>query len=79
MVVKGAEWSKDDKTLTIKDNEGNKWTASDDKVQVVPFRTKQIVKLQDVKAGSRIMVWGSSEENAFEGELSKIMLLSSAE
>ncbi|MGYP004517753819 len=79
MVVKGAEWSKDDKTLTIKDNEGNKWTALDDKVQVVPFRTKQIVKLQDVKAGSRIMVWGSGEENASEGELSKIMLLSSAE
>ena len=79
MVVKGAEWSKDDKTLTITDNDGNKWTASDDIVRVVPFRTKQIVKLQDVKAGSRIMAWGSSEENASEGELSKIMLLNSAE
>lgn len=73
-VVKGIEWSKDDTTLTITGNDGSKWTAVNDKTQAVPYRTKQIVKLMDIKPGSRIMVWGSEDSKAADGELAKVMI-----
>ena len=73
-VVKGIEWSKDDTTLTITGNDGSKWTAVNNKTQAVPYRTKQIVKLTDIKPGSRIMVWGSDDSKASDGELAKVMI-----
>lgn len=73
-VVKSIDWSKDDSTLTITGSDGSKWTAVNDKTQAVPYRTKQIVKLSDIKPGSRIMVWGSDDSKAADGELAKVMI-----
>lgn len=56
-------------------NDGEIWTAIEGKTQVVPFRTRQIVKLQDIRNGSRVIVWGARGKDAGEGELSKIMLM----
>ena len=73
-VVKAIDWSKDDAALTITGNDGSKWTAVNNKTQAVPYRTKQIVKLTDIKPGSRIMVWGSDDSKAADGELAKVMI-----
>ncbi len=79
VVVKGFEWSKDDSTLTIKTTDGQKWYASAKSTEVKPFRTKQIVKLDDIRSGSRLIIWGSDSKDAGDGELAKVMILSSAE
>ncbi len=78
-VVKGIDWSKDDMTLTINTTDGTKWYATNDKTEVKPYRTKQTVKLYDIKPGSRLMLWGAEGKDATDGELSKVMILSSAE
>lgn len=78
-VVKGIDWSKDDMTLTINTTDGTKWYATNGKTEVKPFRTKQTVKLYDIKPGSRLMLWGLSAKDASDGELSKVMILSSAD
>ena len=74
VVVKGLEWSKDDTDLTFTDQDGRTWNA-DSAVQITPYLTKQIVKLEDVKNGSRLFVWPSSESDASEGDVSKIVLM----
>ena len=74
-VVKGIDWSKDDTTLTIKTTNGETYYAVNNKTEVKPYRTKQVVKLYDIKPGSRLMILSS---DAKSGDISKLILLSSA-
>ena len=78
-VVKGIDWSKDDTTLTIKTTNGETYYAVNDKTEVKPYKTKQIVKLYDVKPGSRIMFWTSASKSSKSEDISKLILLSSAD
>ncbi len=75
-VVKGIDWSKDDTTLTIKTTDGETYYAVNDKTEVKPYKTKQIVKLSDIRPGSRIMLWKTGSKGE---DISKLILLSSAE
>lgn len=75
-VVKGIDWSKDDTTLTIKTTNGETYYAVNDKTELKPYKTKQVVKLYDVKPGSRIMFWKTGSKGE---DISKLILLSSAE
>ena len=74
VVVKGLEWSKDDTDVTITDQDGNVWHA-DSAAHVSPYTTKQIVRLEDITSGSRLFVWPSSEPDASEGDVTKIVLM----
>ncbi len=56
IVVSEAVYDQDTGTLEIIDHEGNVWTAGED-TEVSPFKTKNIVTLEDITEGSRIVVW----------------------
>lgn len=75
-VVKGIDWSKDDTTLTIKTTNGETYYGINDKTEVKPYKTKQIVKLSDIRPGSRLMIMSADSKS---GDISKLILLSSAE
>ena len=75
-VVKGIDWSKDDTTLTIKTTNGETYYGINDKTEVKPYKTKQIVRLSDIRPGSRLMIMSADSKS---GDISKLILLSSAE
>ena len=47
--------------VTITDQDGNKWSASAEKTEVTPYLTRNIVTLDDIKEGTRIVVSQGSE------------------
>ena len=67
IVVKGIEWSKDDVTLSFTDHSGRTWTA-DSETRISPYRTKQVVSLDDIKKGTRLFIWPSSDNDSFHTE-----------
>lgn len=63
-------------SITITDQDGNKWYASADEAEVTPYLTRNIVTINDIAVGSRCMIWGSAanENDSTEYNARRIML-----
>lgn len=57
VVAASAEYDEAEGSLTITDQDGNEYTAVEGEADIQPFKTRNIVTLRDVAAGSRMMVW----------------------
>lgn len=57
VVAAEAEYDEAKGSLSITDQDGNTYTAIDGEADIQPFKTRNIVTLKDVTAGSRLMIW----------------------
>lgn len=57
VVAADAEYDEAKGSLSITDQDGNTYTAIDGEADIQPFKTRNIVTLQDVTVGSRMMIW----------------------
>lgn len=68
----------DGTVITVTDQDGNKWEASSEETEVTPYLTRNIVRLEDIKPGSRCMIWGETKASESAGieqyNAKKIML-----